>query len=371
MYARELVFAVLMLSALVSCSTESSPAVQSEIGLARSDSRRAQSVFPTPLPTFVAGPTPRPVSSNTPGPKPIPTLPATHHVLYVSCYQHDLYAFNSGSTVPAVTNYNGIANPIGLAVDQLGKLYVANNGLNNAPGNVTEYPVGTTSPSVTLTNGISHPIGIAVDTSGITYVSNYGVPGSIPSNLAEFPAGSLSPSVVLKNGVGPDPYGVAVSVDAAGTLYVANRFGANTVSEFSPGSSSPSVTLTKGISAPAELAVDSFGTLYVANSGNSTITEYPQGSTSPSVTISSGLNHPSGVTVDASGTVYVANSGDNTVMEYLAGSTSPVIAIPSSSFSHCGGVPYFVAVSPSAIFAPSALFETLRARALHKMPYNR
>ena len=40
-------------------------------------------------------------------------------------------------------------------------------------------------------------------------------------------------------------------------------------------------SITAGIDVPVNAAVDTHGTLYVANNGNSTVTEYPFGKTSP------------------------------------------------------------------------------------------
>jgi sugar lactone lactonase YvrE len=68
-------------------------------------------------------------------------------------------------------------------------------------------------------------------------------------------------------------------------------------------------TITDGVNEPVNDAVDSSGTLYVANNGNSTVTEYPLGSSSPSVTLSNQLVNPNGIAVDSHGTVYVTSGG--------------------------------------------------------------
>jgi sugar lactone lactonase YvrE len=85
--------------------------------------------------------------------------------------------------------------------------------------------------------------------------------------------------------------------------------------------------ISDGINLPINDAVDSHGTLYVANNGNSTVTEYPFGKTSPSVTLSgSPLLYPNGIAVDGSGTVYVtsgASAGSCYVLVYPKGSSSP------------------------------------------------
>jgi hypothetical protein len=63
--------------------------------------------------------------------------------------------------------------------------------------------------------------------------------------------------------------------------------------------------ITTGISAPEGLAVDTAGTLYVANSGTNSVTEYALGATQPSKTI--GVNNPNAVAVSPDGTLVVAS----------------------------------------------------------------
>jgi hypothetical protein len=92
----------------------------------------------------------------------------------------------------------------------------------------------------------------------------------------------------------------------------------------------PSGSITQGIDLPVNAAVDSSGTLYVANNGNSTVTEYPWGKTSPSVTLSTDIVDPNGVAVDSAGTVYVtsgSNIGQCYVLEFPKGATSPNITV--------------------------------------------
>ena len=97
----------------------------------------------------------------------------------------------------------------------------------------------------------------------------------------------------------------------------------------------PIGTITDGISAPAGLALDSAGNLYVANSGNSTVTVYPPGQTTPSATYSNGVSSPMGVAVGSDGTVYVANevagSSGGSVTEYPSGSMTPSTTITLSN----------------------------------------
>jgi serine/threonine-protein kinase len=85
-------------------------------------------------------------------------------------------------------------------------------------------------------------------------------------------------------------------------------------------------SITDGIDLPINDAVDSAGTVYVANNGNSTVTEYPLGASSPSVTLSDQIVNPNGIAVDAAGNVYVTSGGtvgDCNVLVFPKGATSP------------------------------------------------
>jgi hypothetical protein len=112
------------------------------------------------------------------------------------------------------------------------------------------------------------------------------------------------------------------------TLFVSD-LDSDAISLFPANKTNPkqSGSITDGINLPINDAVDSQGTLYVANNGNSTVTEYPFGQTSPSVTLSGGnLEFPNGIAVNKKGTVYVtsgASAGSCYVLVYPKGSSSP------------------------------------------------
>jgi len=122
------------------------------------------------------------------------------------------------------------------------------------------------------------------------------------------------------------PNGMAV--DSAGTLYVANWNSNNPgggVTIYPAGSVSPSLTLTQGLSVPLDAAADSEGNVYVANRGASpAIVVYAKGQTAPSKTIASSLiTSPAQVQVDPSNNVYFADSNTG-VSEIPYGSEQPI-----------------------------------------------
>lgn len=105
----------------------------------------------------------------------------------------------------------------------------------------------------------------------------------------------------------------ALAVDARGNLYVANR-GNSTVSVFKSNSSTPLRTIRTGISVPRALAFDDKGNLYVGNKGNGTVTVYAPGKGTPVLTIAH--VDPHALTFDALHNLYVGSPGLNEILEY-------------------------------------------------------
>ncbi len=101
------------------------------------------------------------------------------------------------------------------------------------------------------------------------------------------------------------PAGLAVN--KSGDLFVANTAG-NSVAEYREGSHTPVATFSKDLTGPIDVAVDGSGTLYVANfySFPHSIVEFPKGSSEPSATIRNPCScYPTGLTLDGAGNLYV------------------------------------------------------------------
>jgi DNA-binding beta-propeller fold protein YncE len=124
--------------------------------------------------------------------------------------------------------------------------------------------------------------------------------------------------------------GYATRANARLKLYVSDPV-ANAVHVYQIDASGPKEigTIKNGIDAPAGLAVDASGDLYVANTADNTVTEYPDGKYDPATTFFNGLTGPVDVAVDDSGTVYVANfySFPRSIVEFPAGSSEPSVTI--------------------------------------------
>jgi hypothetical protein len=112
-------------------------------------------------------------------------------------------------------------------------------------------------------------------------------------------------------------------------LYVSDPIANDVVVYNASDARQPIAKITDGINAPAGLAVDRSGNVYVSNTLNNTVTEYRQAGSSPVKTFSQDLLGPVDAVVDNDGTVYVANfySYRRAIVEFRAGSQTPSLEI--------------------------------------------
>jgi sugar lactone lactonase YvrE len=95
------------------------------------------------------------------------------------------------------------------------------------------------------------------------------------------------------------------------------------------------ISLNGSFIAPAGVAVDGSGNVFVADSLHSAIYEIPSGCTTSGCVkeLGSGFSQPDGVAVDGSGNVFVSDYGNNAVKEILA-------ADGYATFKTLGGIGY-------------------------------
>ncbi len=284
--------------------------------------------------------------------------------------------------------------PYGVAVDTSGTVYVAEYGNHlirqiSPSGVVTNLAgVGGTGGAVNGTGGtarFNNPSGIALDTSGNVYVADIG--NHLIRKISA--AGVVSSFAGIWGAVGhvngtagtarfDNPSGVAI--DTSGHVYVADTY-SHLIRKISPEGVVSTLAGTTGVSGvvegsgqtarffyPKGVAVDTSGTLYVADANNHLIRKItPAGvvTTLAGVASTSGssdgmgttarFNFPSSVAVDQSGTVYVADANNHLIRKITpAGVVTTLAGVASTSGSSDGmgtaarfNIPYGVAVDPS------------------------
>ncbi len=265
----------------------------------------------------------------------------------------------AGATASGNVNGTGTAarfdGPIGVAVDSLGNVYVADSTNNEirliTPAGVVTTLAGTgTAGYVDNTTGnhaeFSYPTGVAVDSSGTIYVADF-----YNNRIRKIVCTSLTASACTvstlagqttagsADGTGAaaqfnEPSGV--SVDSLGNVYVAD-YGNNEIRKVtsagivttlagstSAGHADGSGTVAT-FSGPAGVAVDSSGNVYVADFHNneirlinasdvvSTLAGSLTAGHSDGQGSSASFDGPNDVAVDAAGNVYVADSLNNEI----------------------------------------------------------
>ncbi|MCC3159229.1 hypothetical protein LJ737_18450 [Hymenobacter sp. 15J16-1T3B] len=262
------------------------------------------------------------------------------------------------------------SRPMGVAVDAAGTVYVADTD-NHVIRKIT--PTGQVStlagtagqkgfadgsgPAARLFN----PVGVALDAQGTLYVADTGnnairkiTPEGVVSTLA---GAAGSPSTA--DGVGPaarfnQPH--ALAVDAAGNVFVADTYN-HTVRRISPAGAVTTLAGSPkrigsldgpGAAAnfryPYGIAVEASGTLYVADNGNMTVRRIgPDGTVS---TLAGAVRKfgnadgagpearfmaPSGVALAADGTLYVADAAGMVVRRIGAGGQVSTLAGDANS----------------------------------------
>ena len=121
------------------------------------------------------------------------------------------FALTTPATAQTITTLgSGFNNPIGVAVDSAGNVYVADTN-NNAVKRIAAAGGAIT----TLGSGFSFPFGVAVDSAGNVYVAD-----TFNSAVKRIAAAGGA-TTTLGSGFF-DPTGVAV--DSAGNVYVADTY---------------------------------------------------------------------------------------------------------------------------------------------------
>jgi len=288
----------------------------------------------------------------------------------------------SGDGGPA-TNA-GLSAPSGVALDSTGNLYIADQGNNvirqvaaatgiisTVAGNVANGMYSYTGDGGPATSaGLNHPIGVAVDSIGNLYIAdsdnNVIRKVTAATGIISTIVGTGAPVVFNADGDGgpaasaelSEPYGIAL--DSIGNLYIAddtrirmvaaatgiiNTVAGNGVFGYS-GDGGQAVAAQLNFA--TGVAVDSEGNLYIADQANSAIRQVTaatgiigtvvgngvfgySGDGRPA--ISAQLNEPYGVAVDSSGNLYIADT-DNNVIRKVTAATGTISTFAGNGISN-------------------------------------
>ncbi|MDE1161331.1 MAG: Ig-like domain repeat protein [Acidobacteriaceae bacterium] len=194
--------------------------------------------------------------------------------------------------------------PSGMTVDASKSLYVA----DATAGTVTRYPTGSSTGTV-VASSLNKPTGVALDASGNLLVVEQGANDvRVFARSATSSTGFATTSTVFASGLNA-PTDVVAS--GLGVVFVSNT-GAHEVRQYPNPSRLPSMSqyASYGISlnAPAGLAVDSQGDLFIADTAGNQVVEIS--STGVQTSLGSGLSAPTGVAAEASGSIIIADQGN-------------------------------------------------------------
>ncbi|WEA03845.1 DUF6443 domain-containing protein [Mucilaginibacter sp. SJ] len=262
-------------------------------------------------------------------------------------------------------------HPVGLAADQVGNIYVADED-NNKIKKITPFGMVTTfagSGSQGGANGTGaaasfyYPCGVAVDASGNVYVAdtfNNKIRKITPAGVVSDLAGSGSAGTADGQGAAAafsQPFSIVV--DASGNLFVTDRVNARIRKITPSGFVSTLAGSTSGyldgtgaaakFNAPTGLAIDKQGNLFVTDEANNRIRKITAAGVVTTVagTGTAGANNgagnvatfnlPFGLAVDGSGFLYVGDFTTNLIRKVVSSaftispSLSPGLAFDGSN----------------------------------------
>lgn len=284
-------------------------------------------------------------------------------------------------------------NPSGVAVDDSGKIYIAdkNNGrirrINRAGIIVTMAGNGTpgfTGNNIPATNAAIAPSGIAVDDSGNVYIAeanNNCVRRVSKTGIISMYAGNGTSGFMGDNGIATaaelaNP--VAVAVDAAHNLYISDQNN-NRIRKVTPlgiittvagggsggmGDGGPATAGT--LSGPAGIALDKVGNLFIVDQTNNVIRKVNTSGVISTFAgsgavgfsgdggnaLSARFNYPVNVAVDDSNFVYIVEGNNNVIRKVDAiGNINTVVGVNSPGFSGDGGPATAAKISNPAALA--------------------
>ena len=247
-----------------------------------------------------------------------------------------LVAVGSTGTATVDVAFNASVTPSAFTVFPSGGQFSITGGSSPCSSG-TAYTAGQ-SCNATITFSPATP-GTALAGVGVAGSSGAALATLFVSGIGQGAGLTLDPGTVAATGSGfktPD----SVAIDAVGDVFYADA-GNNAILEFKSGSST-AVSIGSGLSKPAGVAVDGAGDVFIADTGNNRVVEVPivSGVLSnaaqialPTTLAGAALNAPAGVAVDSAGDLFIADTGNNRIVGIPyngAWNTSAAVAIGSS-----------------------------------------
>ena len=170
--------------------------------------------------------------------------------------------YNS-SGVYQSTIIQGLGTGNGITIDASSNIDIAEGSYNGGNNTVEQYNTsGSLSFSLNSTYTVN-PVAVATDGSGNIYVLD-----NTNKNVTKYSSSGVYLSTVISGLGSPN----AIYVDGAGDIYIGDT-GAQTVKVYSP--AGVLITTKTGLTDPEGFVTDSKGNLYVSDYTNNTVTKYP------------------------------------------------------------------------------------------------